>query len=115
MTALVRLENAAIAFMALATYWYLDAGWWLFLLLVLVPDLAMLGYLFGSRSGAICYNALHSFIGVGLLLVSGYLLGWDPAAPLALIWIFHIGFDRALGYGLKHQSGFKDTHLGRIG
>jgi len=114
-TALVRLENAAIAFVALAAYWHLDAGWWLFLLLVLVPDLAMLGYLFGSRSGAICYNALHSFIGVGLLLISGYLLGWDPAAPLALIWIFHIGFDRALGYGLKHRSGFKDTHLGRIG
>ena len=34
---------------------------------------------------------------------------------VALIWAAHIGFDRALGYGLKHQSGFSDTHPGRIG
>ena len=34
---------------------------------------------------------------------------------LALIWAAHIGFDRALGYGLKYPSGFGDTHLGRIG
>ncbi|MCK9622442.1 MAG: DUF4260 domain-containing protein [Methylobacter sp.] len=26
-----------------------------------------------------------------------------------------IGFDRALGYGLKNSSGFGFTHLGRIG
>jgi hypothetical protein len=34
---------------------------------------------------------------------------------LALIWLAHAGFDRALGYGLKYASGFRDTHLGRIG
>jgi hypothetical protein len=27
----------------------------------------------------------------------------------------HIGFDRALGFGLKYASGFGDSHLGRIG
>jgi len=27
----------------------------------------------------------------------------------------HIGFDRALGYGLKYSKGFGYTHLGRIG
>jgi hypothetical protein len=26
-----------------------------------------------------------------------------------------VGFDRALGYGLKYQAGFKHTHLGLIG
>jgi hypothetical protein len=30
------------------------------------------------------------------------------------IWTAHIGFDRALGYGLKDTSGFKNTHLQRI-
>jgi hypothetical protein len=34
---------------------------------------------------------------------------------LALILVAHIAADRALGYGLKHMSGFKDTHLGGIG
>jgi hypothetical protein len=32
-----------------------------------------------------------------------------------MIWLAHIGFDRALGYGLKYVAGFASTHLGRIG
>jgi Domain of unknown function (DUF4260) len=31
----------------------------------------------------------------------------------ALIWISHITFDRALGYGLKYPSFFKDTPVQR--
>lgn len=27
----------------------------------------------------------------------------------------HIGMDRLLGYGLKYPTGFRHTHLGRIG
>jgi hypothetical protein len=34
---------------------------------------------------------------------------------IAMIWLAHIGFDRALGYGLKYESGFGFTHMGRIG
>jgi hypothetical protein len=30
----------------------------------------------------------------------------------SLIWFAHIGFDRALGYGLKFPLGFRVTHLG---
>jgi hypothetical protein len=33
----------------------------------------------------------------------------------ALIGLAHVGFDRALGYGLKYATGFGDTHLGRKG
>ena len=44
---------------------------------------------------------------------------WLLAAPLvtalALILLAHIAVDRALGYGLKRSTGFKDTHLGQIG
>jgi hypothetical protein len=35
--------------------------------------------------------------------------------PVAAVWLAHIGFDRALGYGLKLRAGFGFTHLGRIG
>ena len=42
-----------------------------------------------------------------------------PSRPLllsiAMIWLAHIGVDRALGYGLKYSEGFGFTHLGRIG
>jgi hypothetical protein len=45
--------------------------------------------------------------------------GFASAEPLvlslALIWLAHIGIDRALGYGLKYTAGFGFTHLGRIG
>jgi hypothetical protein len=34
---------------------------------------------------------------------------------IAMIWLAHIGFDRALGHGLKYANGFGFTHLGRIG
>ena len=34
---------------------------------------------------------------------------------VALVWCAHIGFDRALGYGLKYAAGFRETHLGRLG
>lgn len=37
------------------------------------------------------------------------------AVLLALIWTAHIGFDRALGYGLKYATAFGETHLGRLG
>jgi hypothetical protein len=33
---------------------------------------------------------------------------------VGIIWVAHIGFDRLLGYGLKYETGFKDTHLGKV-
>jgi len=27
----------------------------------------------------------------------------------------HSSFDRVMGYGLKHEDAFQNTHLGRIG
>ncbi|MCT1605867.1 DUF4260 domain-containing protein [Nesterenkonia massiliensis] len=43
-------------------------------------------------------------------------LGWQRLenALIAASWTFHIGVDRALGYGLK-LGPFTHTHLGRIG
>ena len=34
---------------------------------------------------------------------------------LAIILAAHIAIDRTFGYGLKLESGFHDTHLGRVG
>lgn len=44
-TALLRLEGAALFVAALAGYWLSGASWGLFAVLILAPDLSMLGYL----------------------------------------------------------------------
>ena len=49
-----------------------------------------------------------------LLGAAGVIWSSDTALALALIWLTHIGVDRAVGYGLKYPSGFKDTHLQRV-
>ena len=115
MTFLLRLEHAAMAIAALVAYQFWGDSWWLFAALILVPDLSMAGYLVGSRIGAWCYNAVHSWIAPVALWLAAMAAGWPLLTQLAIILAAHIAIDRALGYGLKHESGFRDTHLGRIG
>lgn len=111
--ATLQLEGAAIAALALWAYAQTGTGWGLFAALILLPDLAMAGYLVNTRIGALCYNAAHNYAAPAMLAALG-LLGATWAIPLALIWTAHIGVDRAIGYGLKYASHFKDTHLARV-
>jgi hypothetical protein len=80
-----------------------------------VPDGCFAGYVGGPRVGAICYNVAHSHV-VPLLLIAWSVLSSSASLlSVALIWLAHIGLDRALGFGLKYPTGFRDTHLGEIG
>ena len=110
----VRLEWVTAAAAAIIFYMMSGVSWWLFALLILAPDLSMLGYLAGPRAGAIAYNALHILILPLVLALAGKLFDNSTVTAIALIWIAHIAIDRALGYGLKLSTGFQDTHLGRI-
>lgn len=114
---LLRLEGFALLLGALALYAQSGASWTLFAILFLVPDLSFAFYLFGTRIGAIAYNAVHSTLGPILLVLASRVAAGQTSGllPIALIWFAHIGFDRALGYGLKYASGFGDTHLSRLG
>jgi hypothetical protein len=111
------LRAEGLALFAGTTLFYLisDSPWQLYALLFFAPDLGFLGYLFGPRVGALVYNALHSTVAPLALAIAGIVALWPLAGTLAMIWLAHIGFDRALGYGLKYSSGFGFTHLGRIG
>ena len=115
MTLFLRLEHAALALAALVAFHLTGGNWWLFAALILVPDLSMSGYLGGPRLGAWCYNAVHTWLAPAMLWLISLALGAPLLAQLAIILTAHIAIDRALGYGLKHESGFQDTHLGRIG
>jgi hypothetical protein len=112
---LLRMEGLVLFGTATLLYWSFGASWWLFAVLLLAPDVSFLAYLAGPRLGAVGYNALHATIGPLLLLLCGSGLHWPLAGPLALIWLAHIGIDRAFGYGLKYAGGFGVTHLGRVG
>lgn len=113
--AVLRLEGLTLAALAVAAYAWHGGSWWLFAILFLVPDFAFAGYLAGPRVGAAAYNAAHATIGPAALVVVGLALASPLAVSVALIWAAHVGFDRALGYGLKYAAGFGFTHLGRIG
>lgn len=112
---ILKTEGLVEAALGLAVFAATGESWWLFAAVVLLPDVSMLAYLAGPRSGAVAYNACHSTIGPGILA----LVAWQLAAPLwlayAATWFVHIGVDRALGYGLKSSQAFKQTHLGELG
>ena len=112
---LLRLEGLGLFALGILLYAQTDAHWWLFPVLFLVPDLSFAGYLAGPRIGAAVYNAAHTTLGPIVLVGFGVSLARPLAISLALVWAAHIGFDRALGYGLKYAAGFGLTHLGRIG
>jgi uncharacterized protein DUF4260 len=113
---LLRLEGLALFLSATAVFAHLHGSWWTYLLLFLAPDLSFVAYLVGPKPGAVAYNALHSSIGALLLGTAGYLAGAPSAGSIiALIWLAHIGFDRAAGFGLKYATAFGDTHLGLTG
>lgn len=112
---LLRLEGLALLASMVLVYALWGGSWWVFALLLLFPDISLAAYLAGPGTGAIVYNAAHSTLIPAALGALGLALGAPLMVSLAIIWLAHIGMDRAVGYGLKYEAGFAFTHLGRIG
>ena len=86
--------------------------WWLWIVLFLLPDISMLGYLVNTRIGALSYNLFHHK-GFALIIIAiGFFnnILWVEVAGIILFG--HSSMDRILGYGLKYTDSFKHTHLG---
>jgi hypothetical protein len=112
-----RVEGALVfvAALALFTTSGSDLPWWAALALFFAPDLSFFAYGMGPRIGSWGYNLVHVYaFGLGLLAI-GSLMGLPLLVGLGALWLGHCGFDRMLGYGLKSETSFQDTHLGRIG
>lgn len=111
----LRLEGLA-AFVAGTVVFARVGGEWIwFVPALILVDVSMVGYLRGPGLGALTYDLAHNWaVGLGVL---GLGLGLGiPAVTLAgAVLVAHTGGDRALGYGLKLRTGFRDTHLGTIG
>ncbi|MGH2753932.1 MAG: DUF4260 domain-containing protein [Actinomycetota bacterium] len=111
---LIRLEGAAAAVLGLFLYEHHGDSWWLLVALVLVPDLSIPVYFIEKRVGAALYNLVHTYLWAAILAGIGIGDEHPLLVSLAIIWLIHIGVDRALGYGLKYPTDFKDTHLQRL-
>ncbi len=86
-------------------------AWWAWILIFLIPDISMIGYAFGNKIGALVYNVFHHQL---VAVVLGFIGLWLqlPYVELAgLVLLGHSSLDRAMGFGLKLDKGFKFTHL----
>ena len=111
----LRAEGLASFAAGLAGFLFLGLPWWAFALLLIVPDISMVGYLRGPRVGAILYNVVHN-LATGVAVAGiGLAIGSVALAAVGAILVAHSGMDRIAGYGLKFPDSFHDTHLGRIG
>jgi len=111
---LLQLESDAFMFAAGIFYHQLHGSWLWFALLFLAPDISMFGYLANKKAGAMIYNLAHTYTIPLLLLLGLWICGQENNIWLCLIWLAHIAFDRMIGYGLKYETAFKDTHLQRV-
>ena len=111
----LRAEGIAAFAAGLAGFLVLGLPWWAFVLLLIVPDVSMVGYLRGPRVGAILYNLVHD-LATGVAVAGlGLAIGSVPLAAAGAILVAHSGMDRIAGYGLKYPDAFRHTHLGWIG
>jgi hypothetical protein len=112
---LIRWEEMAMFAFSILLFNELSIDWWWFLVLILAPDIGMIGYAFGGKTGAFSYNLFHHK-GLAILIYSiGWWLSNDYILFAGIILFGHSSLDRIFGYGLKYEKGFKFTHLGEIG
>jgi hypothetical protein len=87
-------------------------AWWAWILLFLAPDISMIGYAVNNKVGAYTYNLFHHQL-VAIIIAGIGLLLQQPNVELAgVILLGHSSLDRAMGFGLKLQDGYKFTQLG---
>jgi hypothetical protein len=110
----LRLEGLTLLGAALLLFSTTHQPWWLVPAAILLPDLFMAGYLGGTKLGAVAYNLGHAYPLPVVLSLIGISTHHPLVLALGLIWLAHIGMDRALSYGLKYDSAFTHTHLANL-
>lgn len=115
MKTIIKLEELGLFVLGIYFFNQLDYVWWWFLVLILTPDLSMIGYVFGNKTGALCYNLFHHR-GIAIALYFAGIYFSNSLIQLSGVMLFtHSSMDRMFGYGLKYETSFKHTHLGEIG
>ncbi len=115
MKPLLQLEEFGMFLFSIFLFMFLPFSWWVFPVLILTPDISMVGYIINGRVGAICYNFAHHKAVALALIVCGYFLQNNYLMLAGIILFGHSSMDRMFGYGMKYMVGFKFTHLGKTG
>ncbi|UEX89655.1 DUF4260 domain-containing protein [Staphylococcus ratti] len=114
MSNLIKLENACVFITAVSVYFIFDFSLWIFLLLLLVPDITMIGYAFNKEIGSKIYNLGHTYV-LPIIVTLFYLLSKEELLlQISLIWLAHISMDRTIGYGLKYALSFDKTTIQKV-
>lgn len=111
---LLHAEGLAVLIVACTCFGRAGFSWTWFAITILLPDAFLLGYLAGARTGALVYNFGHTYLAPLVLASILYPLAGTQTLWVPLVWMAHIGLDRALGFGLKYPTTFKDSHLARV-
>ena len=115
MKIILKLEEAAMFVLSIYALSLFQVSWWVYLLVLIAPDVSCLGYVAGNRMGAICYNLFHHK-GVAIaVFITGLVLKSEWPQIAGIVLFGHSSMYRIFGYGLKLNEGFKYTHLGMIG
>lgn len=115
MKKLLTLEEIAQFLLGIYLFSTLNFAWWWFLVLILVPDFSMIGYLINPKIGVWAYNFFHHKLLAVAILIFGYYLDNQTIILSGTILFSHSAMDRIFGYGLKFEDAFTNTHLGKIG
>ena len=112
---ILKLEELAEFVLGILIFSRLEYIWWYFPLLLLTPDIGMLGYLVNTKIGAWSYNLFHHKAIAIIILVLGFFGNNQIVMLIGTILFAHAAFDRMMGYGLKYEDDFTNTHLGKVG
>jgi hypothetical protein len=117
MTFIVKMEEAAIRAIAIYVLIIFNLGLpvWIWIFLFFSPDISILAYVMGSRTGASIYNLFHHRAIAVILASIGIFFQNDITIAIGVLLFAHSSFDRMMGYGLKFNDNFKHTSLGWIG
>ena len=112
---ILKLEEFFMFFFSIYLFSLLPYAWYWYPVLILLPDISMLGYLIDNKKGANLYNLFHHKGLAFIIYLIGIFFNNSILALAGVILFGHSSMDRIFGYGLKYKDSFHHTHLGTVG
>src|SRR5215468_8115614 len=95
---ILKLEEAAMFVLSIYILSLFQVSWWVYLLVLIGPDISCIGYAAGNKVGAVCYNLFHHKGVAVAIFLSGYVLKDEWLEITGIILFGHSSMDRVFGY-----------------